>query len=137
MYTYNFQPLFILLIIFHRKIYLFQCLPFSFLYLRTIKFPQQNINQSETRIGNKNFSVEMYVGNSHYLSQIVPPAFMSKRFFDLAWRMSVSSERFKFYWPMFCFFYLSIARVQDQAENRHLASQFVEFSCSSCSQQLL
>ena len=33
---------------------------FHFLFWWSIEFPQQNINQSETRIGGKNLSVELY-----------------------------------------------------------------------------
>ena len=38
---------------------------FDILFWISIKFPQQNINQSETEIGDKKLSVELYVNKFH------------------------------------------------------------------------
>ena len=38
---------------------------FDILFWISIKFSQQNINQSETQVGDKNLSVELYVNKVH------------------------------------------------------------------------
>ena len=59
MFTYTFLAfLFVVAVIFHQKICVFIII-ISFFWC-SIKFLQQNINQSETRIGDRKLSVELY-----------------------------------------------------------------------------
>ena len=50
--------LLLLLLFFIKKIVF---LSFSFIFLISIEFPEQNINKSETGMGDKELSVEVYV----------------------------------------------------------------------------
>ena len=50
--------LLLLLLLFIKKIVF---LSFSFIFLISIEFPEQNINKSETGMGDKELSVEVYV----------------------------------------------------------------------------
>ena len=61
MYTYTFLAFF----------YCFSSLFFSFFFsFRSIKFPQQNLNQSETGIGDKNLSVKLHDRNTRTMCEI-------------------------------------------------------------------
>ena len=51
--------LLLLLLLFFIKKCVF--LSFSFIFLISIEFPEQNINKSETGLGDKELSVEVYV----------------------------------------------------------------------------
>ena len=61
-------------------------------FLRNVKFSQQIINQSETAIGKSKFSVEMYTQATCIPFHKSCPRLWSKRFLDLAWRMSVCTD---------------------------------------------
>ena len=48
----------VVVVVFHQKYFAF--IIFIFFFLRSIKFPQHNINQSKTEIGDQKLSVELH-----------------------------------------------------------------------------
>ena len=54
----------------------FVFLPISFFFWWSIKFRQQNINQSEARIGDKKLSVELYVIVNFERGSLFAPVFL-------------------------------------------------------------
>ena len=56
--SWHFFVIVVVVVVFHQKCVF---LSFSFIFLISIEFPEQNINKSETGLGDKELSVEVYV----------------------------------------------------------------------------
>ena len=75
---------------------------FSFRFWWSIKFPQQNINQSETEIGDKKLSVQLYAENQmewFFLDSMV--WWELKDFISIRFLETFGNKFFKKFWNPF------------------------------------